>query len=275
MEKQGKGTTENGRREKQAHGRLAVVAACVGVVVLTFVVVWFLLSGFLVGLGAGDDYYGDNGDGAGGAYGEEVDGAGAADGTGAADGVGSGAGNVGEADGVSDGQSDSPATEFPASTGWSASDRAGAGTGAPKQKTRSRKIVQLASQQIGNIGGRKFWSWYGYPGRVEWCACFVSWCADRCGYISGGVIPKFSAVVDGVAWFQERQQWHRRGYTPLPGDIIFFDWQQDGTCDHVGIVERTDGERIYTIEGNSLNMCRRKSYPASSPVIYGYGVPKI
>ena len=248
MEKTSKETTENRRRRKR---RAAAAGAGAGVVVLAFFVVWFLLSGFMLGFGVDDEYYGD--DGSGGEYSEPADAA---------------------AHGESDGQSDSSSSEFPASTGWSASDRAGAGNGAPV-KTRSRKLVQVASQQIGNIGGRKFWSWYGYPGRVEWCACFVSWCADRCGYISGGVIPKFAAVVDGVAWFEERQQWHGRGYTPLPGDIIFFDWQQDGTCDHVGIVERTDGERIYTIEGNSLNMCRRKSYPASSPVIYGYGVPKI
>ena len=247
MEKTSKETTENRRRMKR---RAAAAGAGAGVVVLAFFVVWFLLSGFMLGFGVDDEYYGD---GSGGEYGEPADAA---------------------ANGESDGQSDSSSTEYPASTGWSASDRAGAGNGAPV-KTRSRKLVQVASQQIGNIGGHKFWSWYGYPSRVEWCACFVSWCADRCGYISGGVIPKFAAVVDGVAWFEARQQWQGRGYTPQPGDIIFFDWQQDGTCDHVGIVERTDGGRIYTIEGNSLNMCRRKSYPAGSPAIYGYGVPKL
>ena len=124
-------------------------------------------------------------------------------------------------------------------------------------------------------GGEPYWPHFGFTSRIEWCACFVSWCADQCGYIAKDIIPKFSAVVDGVAWFADRGQWQGRWYTPLPGDIIFFDWQQDGICDHVGIVEKCDSERIFTVEGNSLNMCRRKSYPLGSPVIFGYGTPKL
>ena len=41
----------------------------------------------------------------------------------------------------------------------------------------SQDIVQVAKQQIGNVGGQPYWSWYGFTSRVEWCACFVSWCA--------------------------------------------------------------------------------------------------
>ena len=42
-------------------------------------------------------------------------------------------------------------------------------------------IVQVALTQVGNVGGEPYWSWYGFGSRVEWCACFVSWCADPCG----------------------------------------------------------------------------------------------
>ena len=54
------------------------------------------------------------------------------------------------------------------------------------------EIVSVALSQIGNIGGEPYWSWYGFSGRVEWCACFVSWCANECGYIENGIIPKFA-----------------------------------------------------------------------------------
>lgn len=136
------------------------------------------------------------------------------------------------------------------------------------------KITQVAAQQIGNQGGKKFWSWYGFNNRVEWCACYVSWCADQCGYIKEGIIPKFSAVSDGISWFENKNQWQKPGYRPMPGDIIFFDWQGDGSCDHVGIVEKCDENTVYTIEGNSRDECKRKTYPVNSALIFGYGVPK-
>lgn len=138
----------------------------------------------------------------------------------------------------------------------------------------STDIVKVASTQIGNWNGRKFWSWYGFGSRQPWCACFVSWCANQCGYIKAGVIPKFALVTDGVNWFKKKGQWRSRKYKPRPGDIIFFDWYGDGSRDHVGIVESCDGRYVHTIEGNSSNLCRRKTYPVGWYEIYGYGVPK-
>lgn len=138
----------------------------------------------------------------------------------------------------------------------------------------SGDIVEIAAAQIGNEGGAPYWSWYGFDSRVEWCACFVSWCANEAGYIETGVIPKFAACQSqGVAWFKERGQWQDGGYTPAPGEIIFFDWGGDGSADHVGIVESVADGRVNTIEGNSGDTCRRKSYAIGSSVIYGYGIP--
>ena len=138
-------------------------------------------------------------------------------------------------------------------------------------------IVAVALSQVGNIGGQPYWSWYGFEGRVEWCACFVSWCADQCGYIEAGVIPKFAACASqGVPWFQERGLWQDNSYEPRPGDIIFFDWDdggQDGQSDHVGIVEKVENGRVYTIEGNSGDSVRQNSYPIGYYEIYGYGTP--
>lgn len=138
----------------------------------------------------------------------------------------------------------------------------------------NQAIVNIALDQQGNPGGAKFWSWYGFNGRVEWCACFVSWCADQLGYIDAGVIPKFAGVGTGIDFFKERGQWQSPGYVPAPGDIIFFDWEADGLCDHVGIVESCDGTTVYTIEGNTSDICARRQYGVNSIHIYGYGVPK-
>lgn len=134
-------------------------------------------------------------------------------------------------------------------------------------------IVAVAISQIGNIGGEPYWRWYGLSGRTEWCAIFVSWCADQCGYIDEGIIPKFAWVPDAVSWFQARGQWQLVGYTPAPGDIIFFDWEGDGGANHVGIVERVENGVVHTVEGNSGDACRRKEYSINSGSIMGYGIP--
>ena len=135
------------------------------------------------------------------------------------------------------------------------------------------EIVTVALSQVGNAGGEPYWSWYGFDGRVEWCACFVSWCADQCGYIDSGVIPKFAGCVNGSQWFKDRGQWQDGGFTPEAGQIIFFDWEGDGETDHVGIVERCEGGIVYTVEGNSGDACRQRNYPVGSSSIYGYGIP--
>ncbi|MCB6414088.1 CHAP domain-containing protein [Faecalimonas umbilicata] len=135
------------------------------------------------------------------------------------------------------------------------------------------EIVTVALSQVGNAGGQPYWSWYGFDGRVEWCACFVSWCANECGYIDSGVIPKFAGCVNGSQWFKDRGQWQDRNYEPSAGQIIFFDWEGDGETDHVGIVERCENGIVYTVEGNSGDACRQRSYPVGSSSIYGYGIP--
>ena len=134
-------------------------------------------------------------------------------------------------------------------------------------------LIEIAESQIGNVGGEIYWRWYGFASRVPWCAIFVSWVADQAGYIEAGIIPMFASTSAGVQWFRNRGQWQGRGYTPAPGDLIFFDWQQDGQVDHVGIVERVESGVIHTIEGNSSDSVRRRSYPLDSDRIFGFGVP--
>ena len=141
------------------------------------------------------------------------------------------------------------------------------------------QIVTVALSQIGNVGGAPYWSWYGFDSRVEWCACFVSWCANECGYIETGVIPKFAGCVNGVQWFKDRGQWLDGSAEPVPSMIIFFDWYnkgssgpQDGLSDHVGIVQKVENGIIYTVEGNSGDSCRQNQYPVGYYEVLGFGV---
>ena len=137
----------------------------------------------------------------------------------------------------------------------------------------SEEIVSVALSQVGNIGGQPYWSWYGFDSHVNWCACFVSWCANECGYIQAGIIPRFASCTAGSNWFKTRGLWKPHGTTPSVGDLIFFDWDTDGLPDHVGIVERVEDGKVYTIEGNSSDKCRQRSYNISYSGIFGYGTP--
>ena len=138
------------------------------------------------------------------------------------------------------------------------------------------QIVSVALSQVGNVGGAPYWSWYGFENRVEWCACFVSWCANECGYIDSGIIPKFASCRNGMLWFQSRGQWLPGTAEPTPGMIIFFDWDdengQDGLPDHVGIVQYVEDGIIHTIEGNSGDACKIKEYVVGHYEVLGFGI---
>lgn len=134
----------------------------------------------------------------------------------------------------------------------------------------SPELAELAKQEVGNIGGAKYWGWYGFKSHIEWCAAFVSWSYSEAG--KNG--PYFLACdSEGKAYFQARGRWAWRGYEDIaPGDSIFFDWDGDGSADHVGLVLGTDGETVYTIEGNRDDVCVALSYPADYEKILGYGL---
>lgn len=137
----------------------------------------------------------------------------------------------------------------------------------------NEEVAAIALSQVGQVGGYPYWSWYGFSSRVEWCACFVSWCYAQVGLSE----PRFSGCTSGgMAWFQSHGQWVDRNYADIaPGDAIFFNWSgsDTGGADHVGIVVGVDESRVYTVEGNSGNdACNYKSYPLGSSVIRGYGL---
>lgn len=146
-------------------------------------------------------------------------------------------------------------------------------------------LVAVALSQVGN-SGETYWTYMGYTGRVEWCACFVSWCANECGYIEDGTLPQTASCSAGVSWFQERNRWQEPTYTdatgqtvpyiPAPGDIIYFDWDregegQNGRPDHVGIVAKVDNGYVYTVEGNSGDRVSANTWSVGHYEIFGFG----
>ena len=135
----------------------------------------------------------------------------------------------------------------------------------------SNNIIEIARNEIGNKGGEKYWRWYGFNQRVNWCAIFVSWCANESGIINN-TIPRFSLCTDGVKWYKGHSKWKNKSCIPQTGDIIFFDWNTDGHVQHVGIVEKVENDKVYTIEGNSKDEVRSKKYNINNTSIYGYGI---
>ena len=134
-------------------------------------------------------------------------------------------------------------------------------------------VVQAAAREIGNVGGRKFWSWYGFSSRVHWCACFTSYIAAECGCIQSGICPKDAGVEGWMNFYKKQHRWAPGNYIPHSGDFILFDFNGNGTPDHIGIVESCDGKTVHTIEGNSGNRCRRGTYSRGAGSILGYGCP--
>lgn len=134
----------------------------------------------------------------------------------------------------------------------------------------NQAIIDLALSQVGQVGGQPYWSWYGFSSRVEWCACFVSWCMNQVGHSE---VKYASCQYGGVPYFQGAGRWANGGYTDLvAGDVIFFDWDGDGKANHTGLVIGTDGSYVYTVEGNSGDTCKTKKYAINSSVILGYGL---
>ena len=133
-----------------------------------------------------------------------------------------------------------------------------------------QNIVDIALSQVGQVGGQPYWSWYGFESHVEWCACFVSWCMNSAGHSE----VRYSACqYGGLPYFKNNGKWADSGFTDLAaGDVIFFDWEQDGYTDHTGIVIGRDNMYIYTVEGNMGDSVQLRQYEINSSVISGFGL---
>lgn len=132
-------------------------------------------------------------------------------------------------------------------------------------------IVEVAAKEVGykeGAGNRtKFGEYTGANG-AAWCHSFVSWCAKEAG-VGTDVVPKTASTDTGMAWFQKKKRFKLKGsYTPKRNDLVYFKTGRS----HVGIVEKVSGNTLHTIEGNSSDAVRRRTYALSEKTITGYGI---
>ena len=141
-------------------------------------------------------------------------------------------------------------------------------------RTSNQGVADLALSQVGETGGQPYWSAYGFTSRVAWCACFVQWCMNNSGVSDLYAHSANNAYCPTLTkWFSDNGRWASGGFTDMvAGDTIFFDWEGDGSPDHIGLVIGRDDTYVYTVEGNSGDAVRAKKYALNSSVIYGYGL---
>lgn len=140
--------------------------------------------------------------------------------------------------------------------------------------TKKELFVKIAEGELGVSAPRgddKYIEWYGGFGNdVPWCAIFVSWCAHMAG-LGEDSVPKHASCTLGRNMFRAKGRFHSGdGYIPKPGDLVYFDWDGSGDCDHVGIVKSANSVSFTTIEGNSANAVRQRIYLMKSEQIAGF-----
>ncbi len=106
---------------------------------------------------------------------------------------------------------------------------------------------------------------------TPWCAAWAMNMLKDHGVLDTSSCSNVNYCPTIVNWAKKENIWAGRGsYTPQAGDAILFDWQGDGTSDHIGIVEKVENGKVYTIEGNSSDSVARRSYSLSSSKVMGY-----
>lgn len=113
----------------------------------------------------------------------------------------------------------------------------------------------------------------------EWCSTFVSAVSIKLGYTD--IIPTECGCEKHIELFKNIGAWvEDENRVPKDGDIIFYDWDDNGTgdnkgfADHVGIVEKVSGNNITIIEGNYNKRVARRTLKVNAKYIRGYAVPK-
>ncbi len=129
----------------------------------------------------------------------------------------------------------------------------------------------------GQDGGyTKYGAWFGAP-TTAWCAFFVAWCANQAG-ISTSILPRIGNCAAMVNWYTQRgRYYHKNGFAPKAGDLVFFNWKGGSTAKHIGIVTGVSGNSVYTIEGNTGSStgyrAEAKTRKLSASYIIGYARP--
>ena len=139
-----------------------------------------------------------------------------------------------------------------------------------------QQVINMAVSQLGNTDATsgKYCKAVGIAYGSAWCCAFVSWVMIQCGIPDSNVKRSGCTRVQMPA-FKAAGRFHMRGdgYTPQPGDCVYFYNGRIRPVDHVGIVEYVSGGQLHTIEGNTSNKCARRTYSLNAGKIYGYGLP--
>ncbi|MCG5215922.1 CHAP domain-containing protein [Streptosporangium sp. KLBMP 9127] len=144
-------------------------------------------------------------------------------------------------------------------------------------------LLRAAQKDLGyreqSNGYTKFGDWYyanvdqsdSYFKTAPWCDMFIAWAANEAGVEQ--YVGEFAYTVDHAKWFMEQGAWSD---TPEPGALVFYDWAGSDSVegiDHVGIVEKAEGQNISTIEANVDAIWLKRKERDQSNVV-GYGLPR-
>lgn len=139
------------------------------------------------------------------------------------------------------------------------------------------KIIALATEQLGN-NYTTYCKDMGYSYRIEWCACFISWLAEKLKITD--IIPVDMSCNSQIAKFKNLGVWHTDRNIQA-GDIIYYDWDRLGDsrpADHVGIVISSTNGNLVVVEGNKGNYPNdrvgKREINCNSSLIFGYARPK-
>lgn len=146
------------------------------------------------------------------------------------------------------------------------------GGGASLVAVANAEYEEGVADGTNHLGGQKYWSYMGFSGAVNWCACFVSYCANQIGAIDAGYMPKHAAVQGWIDFYRANPDKGDlidpgSGYKPVPGDIIIW---KNSSISHIGIVEYYDADtdKVGTIEGNSSDKTMKNIYRSTSATYY-------
>lgn len=116
----------------------------------------------------------------------------------------------------------------------------------------AKTLSKVIKSQVGK-GGKKYWKYAGFASRVEWCGAFVWWCLHHCSekfeYMKASQNPFYVPNVE--AWAKKHGRNIKKSKAKR-GDIITFDWNGNGSGDHIGFFWSGDPTGTFkTIEGNT------------------------
>ena len=147
----------------------------------------------------------------------------------------------------------------------------------------AKKLVETASKEIGQKQDETGWTKYGQWwadkvgdqafAKAKWSSMFLAWCGNQIG-LEDEKYGYYACSDYWVTWFKNNNAYHEvKDYTPLEGDMIFFDYDQDGKSDHNGLVKGINGTKVVCIEGNVDGEVKECEYEMSDAQLKGYGTP--